>query len=88
MSLRNLLDKNPIQVAAAVVATLNLLVLCHAITMSDEAISAANVALVAWLTLFVSTKTTNTARLNELQTQLGTEPPAPAPAAAARKAGR
>lgn len=65
-ALRNLLDKNPIQIAAAVVAVLNVFIIIGVLTCSAEAVAGVNVALVAVLSLFVVSKTVNSAKLHEL----------------------
>ena len=64
--LRNILDKNPIQISAAVVAVLNVPVVAGAISLTTETVGAMNVALVAVLSLFVSSKTANRAVLDEI----------------------
>lgn len=64
--LRNLLDKNPIQISGAVMALLNLLVIVDVVSVSADAVAASNTALILVLGLFVTTRTTNTAKLEDL----------------------
>lgn len=69
-SLGNVLKKNPIQISLAVNAVLNSLVIAEVIELSNRAIAAGNVAMVAVLSLFVVSNTTNTAKLEELSDQI------------------
>lgn len=66
----NILKKNPIQISLAVNAVLNSLVIAEVIELSNRAIAAGNVAMVAVLSLFVVSNTTNTAKLEELSDQI------------------
>lgn len=65
-SLKNVLDKNPIQLSGAAMAVLNVPIVSGAIDWSTATVAAANVALVAVLGLFISAKTSNDAVLAEL----------------------
>lgn len=65
-SLKNILDKNPIQLSGAVMAVLNVPIVAGAIDWSTATVAAANVALVAVLGLFISAKTSNDAVLQEM----------------------
>lgn len=68
-ALRNLLDKNPIQISGAVVALVNAIAAASSWAPSPETILAGETALVAVLGLFVAAKTENSASLNELADQ-------------------
>jgi hypothetical protein len=65
-SLKNVLDKNPIQLSGAAMAVLNVPIVSGALDWSTPTTAAANVALVAVLGLFISAKTSNDAVLQEL----------------------
>lgn len=67
MSLKNVLDKSPIQIATAVQMCLNLLVLAGVLDIGVNVLAASNGALVSILGLFVANKTANKAVLNEIQ---------------------
>jgi hypothetical protein len=69
--MKTILDKNPIQLSGAIMAVVNFLILMEWVTMTDKQVAGANVALVAVLSLFIVSKTTNTAKLEELS---NTEP--------------
>lgn len=64
-SLRNLLDKQPVTISAALFAVLNVFVVAGVVDVSGQTVSAANTALVLVLGLFIQSKTTNTAVLGE-----------------------
>lgn len=74
-AIRNLLDKNPTQISAAVMAIVNLPILATWWTPPAAAVSGLNVALVLVLGLFVVTRTVNGAKLAELADS--TLPPEP-----------
>jgi len=63
---KNVLDKNPIQISGAAMAVLNVPIVSGAINWSTPTVAAANVALVAVLGLFISSKTVNEATLKEI----------------------
>lgn len=65
---KNVLDKNPIQISGAVMACVNVPVVSGALDWSTPTVAAVNVALVAVLGLFISSKTANKATLEEMGT--------------------
>lgn len=71
-SIKNLLSKNPIQISAAVMSLVNLLLIVHVVDWSQEAIAAGNVALITVLGLFIVQNTVNSKKLSELQEALPT----------------
>lgn len=74
-SARNLLEKNPIQLSGVVVAFVNLLMILDWINLAADAVAALNIFMVAFLGLFVTTKTTNRAGLQEIEAATGGEGP-------------
>jgi hypothetical protein len=74
-SARNLLEKNPIQLSGVVVAFVNLLMILDWIDLAADAVAALNIFMVAFLGLFVTTKTTNRAGLQEIEEATGGEGP-------------
>lgn len=81
-SLKSVLDKQPVAIAAAVIAVLNAFVIAGTVTLNAQSVSGINVALVAVLGLFVGNRTANKAVLNELA-----DAGPPAKARAAKKQG-
>lgn len=69
MSFKNVLEKNPIQISAAVILVINFLIAAEVFTMKPLAVAALNSALVGVMALFVSNKTANKAVLNEMQAE-------------------
>lgn len=69
-SLKEIFNRNPIQISGAVLALANFAIIMDWIDMTADQVAAGNGALGAILGLFVVTKTTNTAKLEELQQQL------------------
>lgn len=65
-SLRNMLDKQPVTISAAVFAVLNVFVVAGVVNLDGQTVSASNTALVLVLGLFIQSKTTNTAVLSEI----------------------
>lgn len=65
-SFRALLDKQPVILAGAVAAVVNFLVVAGVIVVDAKTVAGGNAALVAVLGLFVNSKTSNTAVLDEL----------------------
>lgn len=65
-SLKSVLDKQPVAIAAAVIAVLNAFVIAGTVHLSSQSVAGINVALVAVLGLFVGNRTANKAVLNEL----------------------
>lgn len=65
-SLRALLDKQPVTISAALFAVLNVFVVAGVVDIDGKTVSAGNTALVLLLGLFVQSKTTNTAVLQEV----------------------
>lgn len=83
-ALRNVLDKQPLQITAAIMAWVNLVVIADLWNPGEKVVGGFNAALIATLLLFVSTKTTNTSVLNELAADPPTIDGVPAPAKAKR----
>jgi tRNA1(Val) A37 N6-methylase TrmN6 len=67
--IKNVLDKNPIDIMTALVLIVNFVVLMGWWELSGEQTAALNGAGIAVLGLFVKAKTTNTAKLEELDPQ-------------------
>lgn len=65
-NVKNVFDKNPIQLSGAAMAVLNVPIVSGTLDWSTPTVAAANVALVAVLGLFISSKTSNDAVLQEL----------------------
>lgn len=77
-SLRNLAQKNPIQISGVVIAWLNVLVIAGTIDVSAETVSSLNIALVLTLGLFVAVNTANKTALDEFLADMekaGVQPP-------------
>lgn len=64
--LKNLKDKNPIQVSGSVIAVVNFAIIMDFIDMTGEQVAGLNTGLIALLGLFVAAKTSNNASLEEL----------------------
>lgn len=64
--LRNILDKQPVQITGAVMSVLNLAVVAGWVHAASTTVAAGNTALVLILGLFVNSRTTNTAVLHEI----------------------
>jgi len=64
--LRNVLDKQPIQIATAVMAIVNLCVIAGWVHLASTTVAGGNTTLVLVLGLFVKAKTATTAALREL----------------------
>lgn len=73
MSLKHILDKEPVTIGAALTAILNLLVLLEAVDMSAAAVAGANVAAVALVGLFVRSKTSSPETVAKLEAELAAE---------------
>lgn len=65
-SVKNLINKNPIQLSTAVMAIVNFCIIVHWLTLHADAVAALNTVLVLVFGLFVTTQTTNTSKLNDL----------------------
>ena len=74
-SLKNILDKTPIQLSGAIVGILNLGVLLDVVDLTADQVSGVNVGAVLLLGLFVSQKTANKAVLAEIQADSNNPPP-------------
>lgn len=65
-ALSNVLDKHPNIISGAVMSWVNLAIIAEWVKIDGKTASALNLALAATLALFVASKTSNTAVLNEL----------------------
>jgi hypothetical protein len=66
-SVKNLINKNPIQISGAVLAIMNWLVLMDWVELADKQVAGFNTALVAVLGVFIANKTENSESLRELE---------------------
>lgn len=70
-SLKEVLNRNPIQISGAIGAIVNWAVIMEWLDITGDQVAGLNVVLLAVLGLFVVTKTTNTAKLEELEQEVG-----------------
>lgn len=68
MSIRGILDKNPIQITTAIILVVNFFVAAEILEINAIAVASLNSALVGIMGLFVATKTANKRVLNEMVT--------------------
>lgn len=72
-SVKNLVQKNPVQISGAVIAVLNVLIIAGWVVLDAKAVAALNTALIAVLGLFVSQATVNAAALRDAIDTTGQE---------------
>lgn len=82
-SLKAVIDKNPIQISAAIMSVVNFAVAMAWVHLTKNQTVALNLALFNVLSVFTISRTTNTAKLAEFANVVQLPPPAPEPKAEA-----